>query len=73
MVTAVAESFRSLINQNLFKSKNVNCLKLTELTVRTLKKVNCSKSSRSEVFYKKGVLRNLAKFTGNTPLPESLF
>ena len=31
------------------------------------------RSSRPEVFCKKGVLRKLAKFLGKTPVPESLF
>ena len=32
-----------------------------------------SRSSRVEVFCKKGVLKNFAKFTGKQPVPESLF
>ena len=31
------------------------------------------RSSRPEVFCKKGVLKNFVKFTGKTPVPESLF
>ena len=32
-----------------------------------------SRSSRPEVFFRKDFLRNFAKFTGETPVPESLF
>ena len=31
------------------------------------------RSSRPEVFYKIGALKSFAKFTGKTPVPESLF
>ena len=31
------------------------------------------RSSRPDVFYKKGALKNFAKFPGKTPVPESLF
>ena len=31
------------------------------------------RSSRSEVLYKKGVLKNFANFTDKTPVPEPLF
>ena len=31
------------------------------------------RNSRTEVFFKKRVLKNFAKFTGKTPVPEFLF
>ena len=32
-----------------------------------------NRSSRTEVFCKKGILRNFAKFTGKTPVPDLFF
>ena len=43
------------------------------LHYKIINTISSLKSSRPEVFCKKGVLRKFAKFLGKTPVPEPFF
>ena len=47
--------------------KNIKNMKPKKITISLI-----FRSSRTEVFYKKGVLENFAKFTGKPHRPETL-
>ena len=64
------------MNMNMKKGGftiNITMMTLIQYQLtKALVVVNWNRSSRREVFCKKGVLRNFAKFT-KTPVPESLY
>ena len=55
------------------EAKNITVIKISSKKPNKVNKVNRNRSSRSEVFCKKGVLRNFAKFTGSHRCPSLFF